>query len=601
MKISEKALFTAAVLFGIFKLAVFIWAIPRGFDITDEGFLINGYKHWSIYNTFDFYRFLNLFFDTARINIMGYRVLRIVLECSSTFIFTIAFYSWYGNRKKEAGLQHSPAWLFAFCALALVFQSVTYRMAGYNEFAYTLVAFSWSALLLSERFLSNEKIQFQIARYIAYGLVGVLTACLIFVKLPTALIEIVLIAFNVISYQKSNRKNEWLYFFVFYLVGIITVFVWYVGGWNDILNWYNNYVKLMGVYRNMEYTAAGLLGTLFTELLSYGITFTIATTFSVLFYRLLRAIANIQDNWWHKATLHFLFILLSAFVADKFFGLHSYQQFLHYSVLLFGAIIYQMAIQCADLRLGQPLKLLKALLDNHENRTLALLFLLSFIIIGGSVASFSEMFFIFLTPAMLAFLIPLYTGINSAEKGKVQALMSVLLALMAFNFIYFNILHPCGLPGNILSQKYALQKPEKIMVDKETADMLSSINRTIESAGYHKGGPIIGFDFLCGLVYLSGGYSPGCPCYVPGNEKKMDFDCHFLNTVTQTELPEVTPVFFSAGNSEKNINCLQQFSQSFNYQIIDSVFNTYTANPENAILLGEGNKFIKISIVKRKR
>jgi hypothetical protein len=83
----EKFLFLFALLFALFKTAVFIWAVPRGFDSTDESFLINGYKYWNLYNTFDYFKVLNLFFDTPQVSVAGYRILRIVLEFFSIVLF----------------------------------------------------------------------------------------------------------------------------------------------------------------------------------------------------------------------------------------------------------------------------------------------------------------------------------------------------------------------------------------------------------------------------------------------------------------------------------------------------------------------------------
>jgi hypothetical protein len=70
--------------------------------------------------------------------------------------------------------------------------------------------------------------------------------------------------------------------------------------------------------------------------------------------------------------------------------------------------------------------------------------------------------------------------------------------------------------GSVFDQNEKLSfGPEKqrLLVSRETKEVLEALCPTLEKQGFQAGDPLIGVDSLCGIVYLAGGRSPGMPWF----------------------------------------------------------------------------------------
>lgn len=107
--------------------------------------------------------------------------------------------------------------------------------------------------------------------------------------------------------------------------------------------------------------------------------------------------------------------------------------------------------------------------------------------------------------------------------------------------------------GSVLRQTKLLEiGPEagRLRVDSATAGQISSLNEALVRYGFHRGDPVIGVDGLCGLVYLSGGTSPGVPWFFAGQH-------NYLRGVLQ-KLPKETLakswVLIRSGTNLRDLN-----------------------------------------------
>lgn len=98
------------------KLATMIWAAGKGFDITDEGFYMLSYKYPDdIRHTLSYYHLIvsRLFFFLD-VNVVNYRIARIIVELSSITMLTYGFYKWLVRGLKSSDIRGAfPLLLFA--------------------------------------------------------------------------------------------------------------------------------------------------------------------------------------------------------------------------------------------------------------------------------------------------------------------------------------------------------------------------------------------------------------------------------------------------------------------------------------------------------
>ncbi len=583
---TEKILFATAVLFAVLKTSVLIWAANFGLDSTDESFLLNGYRYWQLYNTFDYFKVFNLFTNTAELSVANFRLLKIVIEIFSALIFAGSFYRWYNFYAHIEDRATAPVWLVFFCVAIALGQSVIFRLLSYNEIVYMLMCVSWSALLLAEIQAKN------IFSVLAYTLTGLLTSVMFFVKPPAAVLEVVLLCCYVVS-RVIQQKKFYMGRMVGLVVGAGVFLALYPGLGKNFSNWLQNFISLVAVYRNLEYTTDFILFTALGEMFNYVLFFTIATVPVWLLNKLTTRVAESFKRWSLFLFLHIALVVVSAWLAEVVLNAHSYHRFLHYSILIFMVLVYHLAaIRFSGFRgLWQSAK---KFMIQHKLRMLLLFLFLHFVVVGGSTASLSEMFYIFLTPALLVLFVPTYTTAQAVQLIRYQTLAGTLLILMTFNFFYFNMAHAYGLAKGLWEQNRQVNLSENILVDADTQMMFEKLNSCLVKGGFRKGNPIISLDYLCGIAHLAGGYSPGCPCYVPGNENKMNFNCHYLHSIPESAIPDTVAVLFTNYQSQKLVSCVPANGREYSFTITDSVFNAYTLNSETKEMMGEKPEYIKI-------
>ena len=267
MKRFEKILIAGSILFALFKIIVLIWAADKGFDPTDESFLINGYRHWNLYNTFDYFKVLNLFFSTQNVSVYGYRLMRIATELFSAVLFTLIFYNWYKTENKQ---QKAPTWIYFFCCSIAIFQSILFRSISYNDFVYVLIVATWSALLFCE----TKKLP--AATSIAYAVAGFFTSLLFFIKPPAAVAEVLLLFIYSISALRIYSKKSIALFGVCFATGFIAFLFLYLETASDIVLWFKNFLRLVTLYRDMEYSVSTLIIYMVSEMGEYLLAFSVS-------------------------------------------------------------------------------------------------------------------------------------------------------------------------------------------------------------------------------------------------------------------------------------------------------------------------------------
>ena len=583
MSRTEKFLFITALLFAAFKAGVFIWAAGFGLDATDESFLLNGYRYWKQYNTFDYFRVLNLFFNTAGISVAQFRIARTGIEIFSALVLALSFYRWYNFYATAEKKTDAPLWLIIFCVATAICQSVIFRMLSYNEVVCLLMSVSWASLLLAETQTQNW------VSVAAYTFTGLLTALMFFVKPPAAVIELALLVWYTLSralQQKKFAVNNAAGF----LTGVLIFVAVYPGVGHSFSAWFQNFLSLVLVYRNLEYSPGLLVYLWFEEFFYYGMFLSVPTA---IVWALERGIGR---RWFILFPLHVLLAAASAWYAEYAMDAHSYHRFLHYTILIFGVLVYwlfKLRFTYTNLCWSS----VKNFFSQHSSRTLLILLLLHFVVVGGSTVSLSEMFYIFITPALLFLVVPAYAEKKVEQGIQYQTLLGVLLLLMVFNFCYFNIGHAYGLSGNLIAQTNPVMLAEKITVDTKTEKMFEELNSALAKSGFKKGAPVISLDYLCGIAHLVGGYSPACPCYVPGTENKMNFNCHYLQSIPPETLPDTLAVLYTNPQSRKLMACVPSRKGAYQFTFTDSVFNAYSLNAETKEMMGAESDFIKVGFL----
>ncbi|MBH8557634.1 hypothetical protein [Hymenobacter negativus] len=111
-----------------------------------------------------------------------------------------------------------------------------------------------------------------------------------------------------------------------------------------------------------------------------------------------------------------------------------------------------------------------------------------------------------------------------------------------------------------------------LQVDPATSAFITQLEKLLAAGGFRPGDPLLAFYDLPGVVYLCGGVSPGAAWYFPGRDAR---NCHALDITAQPLRKACILLNQPMGNELKA--CLHKHGLAFpeNYRLVGTVLSSY--------------------------
>ena len=499
-------------------VGIYLWALRKGFDITDEGFYLLSYAYPAEYafSTTSFHLFISKILPPQQVSIIGYRVASLVVAMLSASIFSWGLRRWVAV---WLGAIIPWSWVLPLLIIGSMLQyAVSARPINYNGLNSLAIAFFASSVLC---YLAAP------SRTASAGLVvgGMSIGLDAFVKLSSSGVvlasgALVLILSLVPPLQFKTVVRPLLLIGIGFLAGIVVFSLFIL----PLPVWYQGFrheteILLKGMYNS------GLLLRYARD--AYPVFRTLAYPFGIV-AALAGAWVYYQSRglnrlWQHLAILGAALALL-AFEAYRT-GLYknTHLNYNRSSVWLLGPMLMAgTMLLAARLRYGpQQFEFMGA--SNWRVWLVPLwLLVLPFAAALGTVnhifnnAMLDAMYWL----AVLLLLHQLLPPPVRYLRGTRLALLTLPALAVAEQTAYGILWAPYLQLENMFEQHTPLMvgaplKPAQLLVDAPSAAFIQGIGTAMRRAGFQAGGPILSLYDAPGLVYALGGISPGNAWY-PG-------------------------------------------------------------------------------------
>lgn len=516
----------AAILVGMY-----LWALNKGFDITDEGFYLLSYGYPSEYtsNTTSFHLFVSKILPAPKVSIIGYRVASLVVVLFSAGVFSWGLRRWVAAR---LGAVIPWSWVLPLLVIGSMLQyAVSARPINYNGLNSLAIAFFASAVLYYLAASSRAASAGLVGGGLAMGLDA-------FVKLSSSGIvlasgALVLIFSLAPPLQFKVVVRPLLLIGIGFLagIGIFALFilplpVWYQGFHHE------TEILLKGMYNPsllLRYLSDAY-PVFRTLVYPFGIVAALAGAW--VYYQA----RGLNKFWQHLA-------ILTAALALLFFeayrtGLYknTHLNYNRSSVWLLGPIVVAGAmLLAARMCYGRQLPLGEG---NSSWRLWLVPLWLLVLPFAAALGTVNKIFNNAMLDAMywVALLVVLHQLLPPPVRylrGARLALLVLPAMAVAEQTTYGMLWAPYLQLENMFGQHTPITigaplKSAELLVDAPSAAFIQGIGTAMRGAGFHAGGPILSLYDAPGLVYALGGISPGNAWY-PGFEHQDIRNCDALD------------------------------------------------------------------------
>ncbi len=542
MIVSLGGLFLARLLFVIFTL-------DRGFDITDEGMIVNmlGMSEYYTDTFYQNYAFIGKVIEIfTPVSIISLRSIKVVGDIVALALLCFGIASFLQHKGGEVDWKL----LFLFGGLG-IFTTVFTRTLGYNELTGIITMLS-----LGCYFLSYGK-----SKWLEYSLLifsGGLVWWQLLIKFPAAFFLIGIFVLSVLLKQTKWANLASIG------IGVITGFVnsFLSGAGMDILSdtisSNSPHMELLGVtpaiILSKSYWAVDILenGPYWLVPLAFFIMATsflssetgkyIPLTLSVVIFCLLLLL--LPFGWPGEVRFRWIALLLIMAAIAIYFNLKERGPS-HGTYSLLAITLFFFPISCAF----------------GSNNPLTI-----------TTVAYTAPWFV---------LIALAVSNLETKTGLLITYTAGLLGLLLF--LNFYVLHPHQQPSSLLEQTENIQLEENISVDIASAVFLQSVYQDLQKNNFQQGDPIVALYDMPGVVYLVGGRSPRTIWYFNpseglSEERIVNFNCYFLNDV-QKDLNGDAPYFLLNHNMPEGLlSCLTEKLPIWQTgsTLVNTYFNPYS-------------------------
>lgn len=548
----------------IIKLGVVLWAMNRGFELGDEGFLLLNTRYpLNTPPNFEIYKVLASLGIDLDFKMIYYRLINVVLELASALFLSWSVYRW-GKRKIFRSV---PGGFILFVCICLLgtFLSVMDRGLSYSYLTnYTTFFIAGALFYIASIPVGKAPVRSMTAILLV---IGMLTGFQLIIKYPAAILFILIVAvFLFLIFEGPSLKIR-VYLLVAYIVGI-TASICLIILSNQGLQ------PLLAKYR-LSHEINELLGYGVTDILMLYFYYDIAShmnmallllSFGLAYFISRLIILKVIRLKSHQAEISNVAALIIA-CSVLAYGVSVLHPEYVSSVLIF-LFCTMLFIPCFMLIVyirseGLP-NVFRSLF------MLLVLLLLPFInIVGSNVALTLKLPAHITALFILTAVLLLWLRFQKKQLVTYAVLLSMVTLTSCYVFVQHRIYQPFGIPSPIFEQKYPVPELGGIKVDRDCAAFLQELDTQLHGAGYENGDPVIALNFMAGLVYYLGGYSPSFNFY---SLLYTDLNCYSLKNIE----PDVRPYLLigSTLNREQE-KCLRSIEFPYGYRQVAVLDNPY--------------------------
>ncbi|GIV35090.1 MAG: hypothetical protein KatS3mg031_2625 [Chitinophagales bacterium] len=579
----------------VFKLAVLLWFLDNGMDITDGGTYMLWSKYYDQYQ-FELHRYyaillrkLVFFIEPGVIN---YRLLRIGTELLSLLLFAAGFWKWSRCERSLFYRSNLPlAFLFFGGALGS-FLSLFSRVFSYNDFTNLNVTGAFGLFLW---FLGQRSDRgFSVTNYIVLSGIGFFIGLQFFVKLSASLLLGVFLLLMIGGFHGTRRLKV----ISCALIGagiLLAAVCFFLAYGHGPLFWWADFKEGWRILHLLGY-GWDLYWDLYikSDLFNFLKFFTPAFLTTLATWNVLTVVEKrkclLNDDL--KMSLVFVSTLLpfgiTLYLSD--FIIYDYVKHKWHFSELHSVYFYPLAIV---LFLLPPwFKILKNHPDGKwvfENCTIiGAILLLPYVMMLGTDSSLVVSVYGHLIPWMVLLFALMYLNMSRLNLHWFPiCLFVVVIAFSQFHFMGGIVLRTYRVLGGLFAQRYEKLKnsKESIWLDKDTYSFMYGIQQALYNNGFRKGDPIIALTDMPGVVFFLEGFSPGTPWYFSG-KSSVEFNCfHLRENIGQMGR---SPFLLLNENLEvRNLECLKESVAGFPhaYDTLGQVWNPFLKT--NTIILAK--------------
>jgi len=519
-------------LLGSLWISYLLWFwMGKGFDLSDEGFLMLNYSHPAEPNVFLYYtRILHDLLPSSFHGIYAYRLLRFWGSILASYYFSKSLLIWLKPQLKEKLGSVLKSSLHAYVLVGtLMSYSIFSTALSYNSLTLILGLLMLGAMLRAVKaLLLSEPLAF--GRHLFF--IGLICGFEFFVKFHTSILFSLTALAWLIAHCIYHRKLKGLIrTLLFFSLGLIIPFAYVFVSIKAPAPYYH---ELREALASIGGHGIGDLKILYISSLSESLEksieqfwfIPIVALMALVFYRFF------ARGKWHR-TKDVMMAILLAFVLYPYWkymqAQHLYESGMRYEYraiepfLILGAILFLSYFIASLRKLGNSGFLFERVM------LFALLLLAPGICaLGtGNRIMLQCLQYLAFPLALVPVCYIIYKNYLPRFSASVIAALIFLLCLSQIRSGYF--LHPYRLNHPLPEQVYSLPaaaKKEKIQVDKETYDFIKALSLQVPQAAAK--GDSACFVDLCrvpGAVYLMHGRTPGNGWLSPEYPKA---NCYFL-------------------------------------------------------------------------
>ena len=546
-------------------LLLMIWAIDKGFDITDEAFFLMLLQNPTGYveEVTSFHLIVGKLIGHLEPNIFTYRWLRLVLSMLSALGFAWGFYRWLGRyadrgSRRCAGITLVGV-LFLVGGLATFGGLQTLSYNDLNVHCVLLVA----GLLFYLLSRPPVRMAWSGVCIAAFILIGAVTAIDFFIKFPTAILLLAIPIGSMTIHHRGRPWREAALAIGWVLVGAAVGASLFFGFVQPAPAWFEK----ISVGLRIQSTEGHNLQTILELYVRH--TGRSVAWFLIFFspvFAVCAVVTRLAVVGWHRRSLRNQCLLAAITALAALYALHSLYILKVYHTPLYNnaRTVYLyfliLGIQCTVLlvlywtkrrtRVNSEKPLVGKLLG------VTILFVLPFVSAWGT--NVHLLYRALGNPVPWFALVLLLSLEMTKQLGRWRVGSLCILAVAAFGIsqtVYGTVWVPYNLADKLYRQTAVLERPPMVRglnVDPPTKQFFDEVQSLLRRGDYAEGDRILGLYNLPGLVHLMGGVSPGQPTYWAHEPAR---NCHALResdpaatrtfVIVNREIKEIEPEFLT--------------------------------------------------------
>ncbi|MEI6696615.1 MAG: hypothetical protein WCO13_11155 [Bacteroidota bacterium] len=540
-KVNTFILAFLTILFGL-TISVIIFALNKGFDITDEGTFLLLFKNVDIYRggVYNYHIIISKLTNWLNPGILEYRWMTLILTIFSSFILSGGLYIWLNTNYKKYNFHKTFLFIFGFISIGSLIicfcSSITIYM---NVLTNSFLIIATGLILYLFSFDAANLIKLK-TNIIIIGILGLICGFSFFNKFSTAILQLSAYFLLFILYLK-DQKLKHIIIVVLTLglgcvFGVLIYFSFFQSSGEWLFNFKKEYIMLSDhsptLLIDKYITDFKLLAKVILKYFSWLILFPIFILWNNYHpfnnKYLINLILLISVGIFIREIYYFNFYRSTFLNSDYQNAMHLTNDWINayfYIIVILLQLFLLLAIGIT--KKNALIHLLKINFD----KTL-IIFLLLITPFLGAIGTANHLFLNVLIHSATWFGVIIILLFYLSEHLKSRIILSLFIIIpslvTASQIIDGNTFTPYYSFFFNLNKSNVLQQTEDIKgiprlkgihVDKKTKTFFLELQQLFKNNNYRKGYPIFGFN-MSGVVYLLEGISPGWPYYF--NDKERD-------------------------------------------------------------------------------